>query len=180
MNTTKEFQEIISAHLELNALRDPLFAKALKKPNKSIKECVNYILETVKNKGVNGCEDNYVYGLAIHYYDEDNVKSKNKTSVKVVVNHTVNLTQEEIDEAKKDGYNLAVKEAQKKAIIDFVPELTSEEIAKAKADALNKITEKEIERMTKKKSITKEKAIESTDVLFNNLFQSDESSNKNS
>ena len=39
--------------------------------------------------------------MATHYYDEDSIEVGKPVNCNVVVNHTVELTQEEIEEAKK-------------------------------------------------------------------------------
>lgn len=39
--------------------------------------------------------------MALHYYDEDDIKVGSKISCQVVVNHTVELTDEEKAEARK-------------------------------------------------------------------------------
>jgi hypothetical protein len=58
METTSRFKNVIETHLKFRAFQDPLFAKSLKKENKNIDDCVKYILNTVKNSGVNGFDDN--------------------------------------------------------------------------------------------------------------------------
>jgi hypothetical protein len=36
---------------------------------------INYILRDSSKKGINGFEDNEIYQMAIHYYDEDDLKA---------------------------------------------------------------------------------------------------------
>lgn len=89
MKGTDQFKEVIQQHLNKVAQNDPLFAKTLAKPNKNIDDCITYILNTVQKTGRNGFTDDEVFGMAIHYYDEDDIKPGAKISAKVVVNRAV-------------------------------------------------------------------------------------------
>lgn len=102
MKSTDSFKQIIEAHLNLLAIRDELFAQTLKKENKSMDECVDYILETVKKSGNNGFTEEEIFEMAVHYFDEDDIKvvGTNK-NVKIVVNHADILSVDEIKEAKE-------------------------------------------------------------------------------
>lgn len=72
--TTDPFKETIQAHLQEVAQTDKLFAETLKKPNKTIDGCINYIYSEVKKTGRCGWKDEEVFNMAIHYYDEDSIK----------------------------------------------------------------------------------------------------------
>ena len=73
-----QFEDTIKNYLDGRAKEDSLFAEAYKKANKSIKECCKYIYSQARKlaKGSNsvGIDDATVYGWAVHYYDEDNIK----------------------------------------------------------------------------------------------------------
>lgn len=61
----------------------------LKKPNKSLEEMYEYILSEAKKKAVQNCAamtDEEVFGLAVHYYDEDDLKIKKVSNVQVTTN----------------------------------------------------------------------------------------------
>lgn len=65
----------IKNYLDERAKNDELFAKAYAKPNKSIDECYKYILGEARKKGTEvGMSHEEVYGLSVHYYDEDDIK----------------------------------------------------------------------------------------------------------
>lgn len=73
------FETSIKNFLDELAQEDELFAKTYAKPNKSIKECCQYIYQQVEKARAGGarcvaCEDDEIYGLAIHYYDEDDIE----------------------------------------------------------------------------------------------------------
>lgn len=86
------FEATIQSHLQLVASKDSLFADTLKKANKSLKECVNYIYDTVRKSGRIGFNDDEIFNMAIHYYDEDDIKDIKPTQCKVVVNHSQEVT----------------------------------------------------------------------------------------
>lgn len=87
MKASINFTQTISKHLQKLAAADPLFAVTLKKPNKNIDDCCTYILNEVQKSKRNGFTDDEVYGMAVHYYDEDDVKVGKAVSARVVVNH---------------------------------------------------------------------------------------------
>lgn len=94
------FQSRIKAHLDEVAKKDKQFAQSYAKKNKSLEECERYILQEVrkqaKGKNAVGCDDDDIYNLAIHYYDEDDIKVGG-TKPKVDVVHT----DEKLDDFKK-------------------------------------------------------------------------------
>lgn len=68
-------KEAIKAYLDTRAASDPLFAASYAKPHKNIDECFNYILNEARKRGSSVCmTDDEVFGLAVHYYDEDDIK----------------------------------------------------------------------------------------------------------
>ena len=101
MKGTKEFKATIQAYLEERAKTDELFAVSYAKAGKNIDDCITYILNEVRRSGCNGFNDDEIYSMALHYYDEDDIKVGSKISCQVVVNHTVELTDEEKAEARK-------------------------------------------------------------------------------
>jgi len=97
------FKQVVLAELTRRAELDPLFAKSFSKPNKNIDDCISYVLNTVKQSGICGFTDDEVFGIAAHYYDEDDIANLEPMKCKVVVNHTIQLTAEEIQAAKKEA-----------------------------------------------------------------------------
>lgn len=83
------FETTIQTYLENRAKTDSLFAETYRKANKSIEECIKYIYSQARKlaKGGNavGVDESTVYGWAVHYYDEDDIKvDKVKERVEVV------------------------------------------------------------------------------------------------
>jgi len=103
MDTTPHFKRTIQAYLSQRAAEDILFAGTYKKVGKNIDDCCTYILNQVQKSGCNGFTDGEVYSMAIHYYDEDNIEIGKPINARVTVNHTVELTPEEKDEARKQA-----------------------------------------------------------------------------
>lgn len=76
----------IKAYLDKRAAEDQLFAASYAKEKKSIKECCTYIRGEAKklsSGNVAVVDDATVYGWAVHYYDEDNIKVDGTTPAKV-------------------------------------------------------------------------------------------------
>lgn len=101
MKSTESFKKTIQEYLEKRAAEDELFAVSFAKPLKNINDCVTYILNTVKASGCEGFSDAEIYGMAVHYYDEDKIDIGKPISSRVVVNHHVELTDEEKNEARE-------------------------------------------------------------------------------
>jgi hypothetical protein len=87
MNSTTAFKEVIQKKINDKAGQDPVFKARTELKTKNIDDCVRYILNTVKESGVNGFTDDEVFGMAFHYYDEDNINVGGEIKAKVVSNH---------------------------------------------------------------------------------------------
>lgn len=80
----KEFKDIIQKYLKRRAAEDVLFASKLSNPKKSVDECCRYILGEARKRGNEVVmDDSEVYGLAVHYYDEDDIKVSGAGNCKV-------------------------------------------------------------------------------------------------
>lgn len=101
MKGTEHFKEVIKTYLDRKAEADVLFSFRYSKPEKNIDDCIQYILNTVRKSGCSGFSDEEIYSMAIHYYDEDNIEIGKSSSYKVVVNHTIELTEEEKAKARQ-------------------------------------------------------------------------------
>lgn len=72
---TKSFNEVIADYLKQRAAEDTLFAPKFTNPKKNIDECCRYILGEARKRGKEVVmTDDEVFGLAIHYYEEENIK----------------------------------------------------------------------------------------------------------
>lgn len=114
MKGTESFRDTIKEYLDKRASTDELFAVSYEKENKNIDDCITYILNEVKKSGCNGFADDEIYSMAVHYYDEDDLSVGSPISCKVVVNHTVELTEEEKAEERKKAIERFQQEEIKK------------------------------------------------------------------
>ena len=90
-------------YLEQRAEEDTLFAKKYRNPAKNIDECVTHILNHVQKSGCNGFTDGEIFGQAVHYYEENEIEVGKPMNCQVVVNHVVELTEEEKAEAHQNA-----------------------------------------------------------------------------
>lgn len=115
----------IKNYLDERAKNDELFAKAYTKSNKSIDECYKYVLGEARKKGTAvGMTAEEVFGLAVHYYDEDNIKIN-------PVSGYVQASASDDDETKE------VK-------------LTAEEEKQAREEAIHRLAEEQYRKMKKR------------------------------
>lgn len=114
MKTTESFNTAIQAHLDQVAAKDPSFAKKLKDPKKNLDDCITYILNQVQKSGCNGFKDSEIYGMAIHYYDEANIKPGAPVKARVVVNQSVELSSDEIETIRKIAKEQLIVEEREK------------------------------------------------------------------
>lgn len=112
---SNQFKETIKAYLDQRAKDDALFAASYQKESKNIDDCVTYILNTVQKSGCAGFADDEILSMAVHYYDEDNIEVGKPTNCQVVVNHTIELTAEEKEEARAKAMEVEI-EKQRKAM----------------------------------------------------------------
>ena len=125
MRQVKSFNDIIADYLKQRAEEDTLFAPKFANPNKSIDECCRYILGEARKRGTAvAMSDSEVFGLAVHYYDEKDIKiEKVSAGCSVSSSQKVKLTEEEKKIARevapdeldaelciKDGMNYQIAE----------------------------------------------------------------------
>ena len=107
--------------MEQRAEYDELFARSYRNPLKNIEDCITYILNEVQKSGFSGFDDDEVFSMAVHYYDEADIEIGKPIECKVVVNHHVELTEEEKAQARKE----AVKRAESEAYIRMTKRKTT-------------------------------------------------------
>ena len=117
----KSAKERIKDYLDERASKDELFAKSYAKTNKNIDECYDYIVGEARKQCKDSdsvcISDDVVYGWAVHYYDEDNIKvgrSKESTESKEM---SETDKKKVLEEARKKAYQTNKKsvEAKKKS-----------------------------------------------------------------
>ena len=151
MNPVKQ---AIKTYLDNRAKTDELFAVAYAKTNKNIDECFDYIVGEAKKQGGNAVyvSDEVVFGWAVHYYDEDDIKiNKLPADTRVSAKANVELTEDDKEKARE----LAVQEYKQQCI----DKLKAADDAKAK-----KAAEKKKAQLEKRKE---------AELSIPNLFQFD-------
>ena len=125
-NNVDDWLKVIADYL---LTRDDINS-SLEKENKSLEECGRYILQEVRKKGsFVAMSDKEVFGLAVHYYDEDNLK------ISKTINHA---------HVKKSEDTVESKQAQEEKTVEKVD--------------IEKIVEKRVhERLSEIKKIEKSK-----------------------
>ena len=116
MSKQNPLKEAIQSYLDERAKADELFAVAYKKKNKSIDECCTYIMGEAKKRGNAVCmSDDEVFWLAVHYYDEDNLKINRlpagcRTSTSSSAPKPVKLTVEDERKAREEAIKRLTEE----------------------------------------------------------------------
>lgn len=114
MKSTAYFTRTILTHLEQRASEDPLFAQSFANPDRDINQCCIYILNQVQKSGCNGFHDDEIFELAEHYYTADNIEVGKPVNARILVNHVVELTAEEREQARQDAIQKAQNDAYNK------------------------------------------------------------------
>jgi hypothetical protein len=120
---TEYFEQCISRWLETEKQKDAAFAKKVEESGKNVEGCCNYILQQVKASKLCGYADEEVYGMARHYFDEEELKDPGSQGAsRVVVSGHIDLSESEKAEAMAQAvrnYEAELKqkdlEAKKKA-----------------------------------------------------------------
>lgn len=132
----KTFKDAIKSYLDERARTDELFAKSYAKENKNLDECCNYIMGEAKKRGNAVCiSDNEVFGMAVHYYDEDDIKvSKMPTNVRTSVSVKVELTEEDKKKAREEAIKRLADEQH--ALLRKKPAKAKKEVTEVKQMSL--------------------------------------------
>lgn len=101
MNGTDYFKETIKNYLDTKAKNDELFRAKYESHNRPIENVVTYILNQVQKSGCHGFHDDEIFGMAVHFYEEQITDIGKSMNCNVVVNHHIELTEEEKEEQRK-------------------------------------------------------------------------------
>lgn len=156
MNKGKSPKGMIKGYLDAKAKDDVLFAEMYKKPNKDINACWAYIVGVAKKRGNAVCmTDDEVYGLAVHYYCEDDLKSEpipKNFDCKISTSEDADLSEEDKKKLRREA------EAEFKAKVLKELEEEKEERVKAEKDAEKEKKRAEAERKRSEKEAAKVEA----------------------
>lgn len=131
MKGSETFKKVIKAYLDKRAAEDELFAKDYAKPGKNIDDCCDFIISEVKKSGRNGFDDDEVYGMAVHYYNEEEVSFTKNQNCTIVTNLS-DQTKENLEKKAEEEFKQAkIMELKKKESVE-------KERLKKKAEAQRK------------------------------------------
>lgn len=117
--------DAIKNYLDERAANDPQFARNYAKKDKDINKCFQYIVGVASKRAVSGAccmTSDEVFGLAVHYYDEDDIKitpAKLRGSSMSMPSTTENAPKKEKSSrpvTKKTAVNTKTSVAKKKVI----------------------------------------------------------------
>jgi len=106
---TENFKKVISDYLSEMASKDEAFAKHYANPKKDIDSCIAHIFESVRETKRIGFADEEIYSMAVHYYVEADIKNKSLTPEMVISNNSVQLSEQEIADAKKEAVDKLIQ-----------------------------------------------------------------------
>lgn len=111
MKPTNDFKQTIQNYLEERSKADKLFAKSYSNPKKSIDECCAYIMGEARKRGnAVAMSDAEVFGMAVHYYDEDDIKvNKISATQRVSVSKSTEKPIELTEAEKKAAREAAIR-----------------------------------------------------------------------
>lgn len=117
MKGTDNFKQVIEEYVNNFASTNASFAEKLSNESKNIDDCITYILNKVKASGCNGFADDEIFGMAIHYYEEQNVEVGKPIDTMVVVNRIMEQQNKEKEQEEQPQQVLKlVKPKTKKAV----------------------------------------------------------------
>lgn len=158
LKASTPFERTIQNYLDNYASQDEAFKERYNNPDKNIVECCNYIMNQVKKSGCNGFADEEIYKMARDYYVDEISKDDTKAiSGTVVVNHTIELTEEEKVKARVE----AMKRFEEECLQEERKKREEEMKAQAKAEEkARKQEEARIRKEEEKKAIEEKKKAE--------------------
>ncbi len=95
MKGTEHFKQVIKNYLDQRAQEDELFRAKHETTQRTIDDVVTFILNEVKKSGCCGYSDEEIFSLAVHAIDEPSLEIGKPIDCNVVVNHHIELTEEE-------------------------------------------------------------------------------------
>lgn len=102
------FKKHIEAYINGQVEADPMFADIFNKSERTIEDCISYLLNWVKASGSQIVAKEEIYGQVIHFYTE-NLDPGTAINAHVVCATRVQLTEED----KREAYQEAIRQYQK-------------------------------------------------------------------
>ncbi|WP_373799872.1 PcfK-like family protein [Bacteroides heparinolyticus] len=114
------FKSKIQSYLEKRVEQEPEFKAKYDNPKKSLDECFKYICSQVYESGCCGFDDDEVFSMAVHYYDEKEITISEMPEIdltrsRIVCCEKVELSEEEMAEIREQARQKAIEEATNEA-----------------------------------------------------------------
>ena len=100
MKGTEQFKQTIKNYLDNRAAEDELFRAKYETTTRTIDDVATYIFNEVQKSGCCGFADEEIFSMAVHVVDEPTLEIGKPLNGSVVVNHHIELTDEEKAEQK--------------------------------------------------------------------------------
>lgn len=170
----KGFQQAIKAHLDKMAAQDEAFAAKYaakcEAEQDSIGNCCKYITNEVQKKYKQGnsavLTDAEVFGMAMHYYDENITPPKTGTNCTVVMSKA-ELTPEDEEAIRKEARAAAEQKIRDEEVARIRREQEAAERKKQAAEEAAIKRAEAAERKKKEEAERRRKEWETADLLFN-------------
>jgi hypothetical protein len=107
---TDLFKERIHIYLAEYANEDPLFREKFENPDKNIDDCCLYIVNQVKKSKIPGWHPSQIYGMALHYYDEDKIDVGASAQCRIVSDQFVTITEAEKEKLREKARQKVMQE----------------------------------------------------------------------
>lgn len=114
------FKAKIQSYLEKRVAEEPEFGAKYSNPEKNLDECFKYICSQVYESGCCGFDDDEVFGMAVHYYDEKDITigempQMDMDKSRIVCYDKVVLSEEEMAEIHEQARQRAIEKATEEA-----------------------------------------------------------------
>lgn len=170
----KGFQQAIKDHLEKMAAQDEAFAEKFaakcEAEQDSISNCCKYITNEVQKKYKQGnsavLTDAEVFGMAMHYYDENLTPPKSGVNCKVVMSKA-ELTPEDEEAIRREARAAAEQKIRDEEAARIRREQEAAERKQKAAEEAAAKRKEAAERKKKEEAERKRKEWEEADLLFN-------------
>ena len=168
------FQQAIKDHLEKMAAQDEAFAEKFaskcETEDESIKKCCSYIVSEVQKKYKQGnsavLTNDEVFGMAMHYYDEDITPPKSASSCTVVMSKA-ELTPEDEEAIRQEARAAAEAKIRNEEAEKIRREKEEAERKKRAAEEAAAKQKEAAERKKAEEMERKRREWETADLLFN-------------
>ena len=100
MKSSNAVMEVVRNYMEERCASDPILAIKYANPAKSLEKALNYVAHEVQKSGLTIMDSDSVFGLILHYYDE-NLEDVPNVNCKIAV--AKELTDTERAEAKEQA-----------------------------------------------------------------------------